>query len=178
MLLNKIWSRFVHKYNYVWRNSDWLASWHISTKSYQWQWKCGCSLTLCPGRDIVSRIMWKRCKQTSGSATEQESLCFEDFEFLYSAKNSKNNNILLKKEQNRNNRKNRNSGRHVFIHTFTWSASRRKTSVEADPSRKNWPSVSFSRHMSRTARAVLPVSLREWTKINTCNKQRVKASKK
>jgi len=25
----------------------------ISTKSYQWQWKCGCSLTSCPGRSTV-----------------------------------------------------------------------------------------------------------------------------
>jgi len=40
-LLNKIWSKFVDKYNCVWRNADWSASWHISTKSYQWQWKCG-----------------------------------------------------------------------------------------------------------------------------------------
>jgi len=36
-LLNKIWSRFVDKYNCVWRNADWPALWHItdiSTKSY------------------------------------------------------------------------------------------------------------------------------------------------
>jgi len=45
----KIWSRFVAKYNCVWGNADWPTSWHISTKSYQWQWKCGCSLTSCPG---------------------------------------------------------------------------------------------------------------------------------
>jgi len=32
MLLNKIWWRFVYKYNCVWRNADWPASWHISTK--------------------------------------------------------------------------------------------------------------------------------------------------
>jgi len=44
-LLNQIWSRFVDKYNCIWRNVDWPASWHISTKSYQWRWKCGCSLT-------------------------------------------------------------------------------------------------------------------------------------
>jgi len=53
MLLNKIWSRFVDKYNCVWRNADWPASWNISTKSYQWQWTCGCSLTSCPGHQLV-----------------------------------------------------------------------------------------------------------------------------
>jgi len=52
-LLNKIWSRLIDKYNCVWRNADWPVSWHISTKSYQWQWKCRCSLTLCPGRHSV-----------------------------------------------------------------------------------------------------------------------------
>jgi len=31
-LLNNISSRFVDKYNYVWRNADWRASWYISTK--------------------------------------------------------------------------------------------------------------------------------------------------
>jgi len=33
----------------------WLAGliWHNSTKSYQWQWKCGCSLTSCPGHHSV-----------------------------------------------------------------------------------------------------------------------------
>jgi len=41
--------KFVDKYNCMWRNADWSASWHMSTKSYQWQWKCGCSLTSCPG---------------------------------------------------------------------------------------------------------------------------------
>jgi len=39
----------------VWRNADWPASWHISTKSYQWQCKCGCSLTSCPGQYTVYR---------------------------------------------------------------------------------------------------------------------------
>jgi len=29
----------VDKYNCVWRNADRPASWRISTKSYQWQWK-------------------------------------------------------------------------------------------------------------------------------------------
>jgi len=48
-----IWSRFVDKYNSVWRNAEWPASRHISTKSYQWQWKWGCSLMLCPGRILV-----------------------------------------------------------------------------------------------------------------------------
>jgi len=52
-LLNKIWSSFVDKYNCVWRNADWPASWHINTKSYQWQWKCGCSLTSCFGHHSV-----------------------------------------------------------------------------------------------------------------------------
>jgi len=49
-----IWSRFLYrldKDNCVWRNADWPASWHISTKSYRWQWKSGCSLTSCPGRN-------------------------------------------------------------------------------------------------------------------------------
>jgi len=52
-LLIKIWSRFIEKYNCVWRNTDWPASWHISTKSYQWQWKCKCSLTSCPGHHSI-----------------------------------------------------------------------------------------------------------------------------
>ena len=51
--------------------------------------------------------------------------------------------------------------------TLTCSASLRSTSVEADPSLRNRPSVSFSRHMSRMARAVFPVSLREWTNTST-----------
>jgi len=43
----------------VWRKADWPASWHISTKSYQWQWKCGCSLTSCPERTIImGDIKW------------------------------------------------------------------------------------------------------------------------
>ncbi len=50
---------------------------------------------------------------------------------------------------------------------FTCSDSCRRTSVEAEPSLKKMPKVSFSRHMSRIARAVLPVSLREWTKMST-----------
>ncbi|NXD31071.1 CIAO1 protein, partial [Spelaeornis formosus] len=45
--------------------------------------------------------------------------------------------------------------------TLHCSASVRSTSVEAEPSRRKSPSVSFSRHMSRIARAVLPVSFRE-----------------
>jgi len=49
----EIWSRFVDKYNCVWRNADWPASWDISTKRYQWQWKCGCSLTSCPRHHSV-----------------------------------------------------------------------------------------------------------------------------
>jgi len=52
-LLNKILSRFIDKYKCAWRNADWPASWHISTKSYQWQWKCGCSLTSWPGDHSV-----------------------------------------------------------------------------------------------------------------------------
>jgi len=36
-----MWSKFVDKYNCVWRNADWLSSWHISTKSYLWQWLIG-----------------------------------------------------------------------------------------------------------------------------------------
>jgi len=48
-MLNKKLSRFVDTYNCVWKNADWSALWHISTKSYQWQWKCGCSLTSCTG---------------------------------------------------------------------------------------------------------------------------------
>jgi len=52
-LLNKIWSRFVDKYNCIWRKADWPASWHISTKSYQWQWKCRCNLTSCSGHHSV-----------------------------------------------------------------------------------------------------------------------------
>jgi len=33
----------------LWWNADQPASWHNSTKSYQWQLKCRCSLTSCPG---------------------------------------------------------------------------------------------------------------------------------
>ncbi|NXA56698.1 CIAO1 protein, partial [Nothocercus julius] len=48
-------------------------------------------------------------------------------------------------------------------HTVTLhcSASVLRTSVEAEPSRKNSPRVSFSRHMSLMARAVFPVSFLE-----------------
>ncbi|NWT33453.1 CIAO1 protein, partial [Cardinalis cardinalis] len=45
--------------------------------------------------------------------------------------------------------------------TLHCSASVRSTSVEAEPSLRKSPSVSFSRHMSRMARAVFPVSFRE-----------------
>ncbi|NXI31884.1 CIAO1 protein, partial [Sterrhoptilus dennistouni] len=45
--------------------------------------------------------------------------------------------------------------------TLHCSASVLSTSVEAEPSLRNSPSVSFSRHMSRMARAVFPVSFRE-----------------
>jgi len=40
-------------------DADWLASWHISTKSYQWQWKCGCSFTSSPGHPhrVMSRAV-------------------------------------------------------------------------------------------------------------------------
>jgi len=35
----------------------WLpASWHIITKSYQWQFKCGCSLTSCPGHHMTKEF--------------------------------------------------------------------------------------------------------------------------
>lgn len=51
--------------------------------------------------------------------------------------------------------------------TLHCSASVRRTSVEAEPSRRNRPSVSFSRHMSRMALAVFPVSFREWTNTST-----------
>jgi hypothetical protein len=33
--------------------------------------------------------------------------------------------------------------------------------MDAEPSLKNWPRVSFSRHMSRIARAVFPVTKTE-----------------
>jgi len=66
-LLNKIWSRFIDKYNCVWRNADWLASWHISTKIYQWQWKCGCSLTSCPWHHSV----WMQFKVMSRTTSSQ-----------------------------------------------------------------------------------------------------------
>jgi len=39
---------------------------------------------------------------------------------------------------------------------LTCSASVRKTSIDADPSRKNCPRVSFSKHISLIALAVLP----------------------
>lgn len=53
------------------------------------------------------------------------------------------------------------------IVTLVCSASERNTSALAESSRRKCPIVSLSRHMSRTARAVFAVSLREWTKINT-----------
>lgn len=53
------------------------------------------------------------------------------------------------------------------LFTLHCSASVRRTSVEAEPSRRNRPKVSFSRHMSRIALAVFPVSLREWTNTST-----------
>ena len=51
--------------------------------------------------------------------------------------------------------------------TLHCSASVRRTSVEAEPSLRNRPSVSFSRHMSRMALAVFPVSFRECTTTST-----------
>jgi len=61
--LNKIWSSFADKCNCVWRNADWPASWPISTKNYQWQWKCGCSLTSLSktplARCAVTGTMWQ-----------------------------------------------------------------------------------------------------------------------
>lgn len=51
--------------------------------------------------------------------------------------------------------------------TLHCSASVRRTSVEAEPSLRNRPSVSFSRHMSRMALAVFPVSFRECTNTST-----------
>jgi len=65
----KIWSRFVDKYNRVWRNADWPASWHISTKSYQWQWKCGWSLTSCPGREHFKNMGQMKVNMQKGNAT-------------------------------------------------------------------------------------------------------------
>lgn len=56
-------------------------------------------------------------------------------------------------------------GRAVTLHC---SASVLRTSVEAEPSRKKRPRVSFSRHMSLMARAVFPVSFLECTNTNTC----------
>lgn len=53
------------------------------------------------------------------------------------------------------------------LFTLHCSASVRRTSVEAEPSRRNRPKVSFSRHMSRIALAVFPVSFREWTNTST-----------
>ncbi|NXT29704.1 CIAO1 protein, partial [Syrrhaptes paradoxus] len=50
------------------------------------------------------------------------------------------------------------SGRAGTLHC---SASVRSTSVEAEPSRRKSPRVSFSRHMSLMARAVFPVSFLE-----------------
>lgn len=54
--------------------------------------------------------------------------------------------------------------------TLHCSASVRRTSVEAEPSLRNRPRVSFSRHMSRMALAVFPVSFREWTNTSTYGK--------
>lgn len=57
--------------------------------------------------------------------------------------------------------------------TLHCSASVRRTSVEAEPSLRNRPRVSFSRHMSRMALAVFPVSFREWTNTSTYGKTTV-----
>jgi len=65
----KILSSFVDKYKFVWRDADWPASWHISTKSYQWQWKCRWSLASCPGHHSVwmqFNVLLKTCKQETG----------------------------------------------------------------------------------------------------------------
>lgn len=51
--------------------------------------------------------------------------------------------------------------------TLHCSASVLNTSVDAEPSLRNSPSVSFSRHMSLMALAVFPVSFREWTNTRT-----------
>lgn len=51
--------------------------------------------------------------------------------------------------------------------TLHCSASVLKTSVDAEPSLRKRPSVSFSKHMSLIALAVFPVSFLEWTKTNT-----------
>ncbi len=51
--------------------------------------------------------------------------------------------------------------------TLVCSPSVRRTSVLAEPSLRNMPIVSFSRHRSLIALAVLAVSLREWTKMST-----------
>lgn len=45
--------------------------------------------------------------------------------------------------------------------------------MEAEPSLRNRPSVSFSRHMSRMALAVFPVSFRECTNTSTCREATV-----
>lgn len=51
------------------------------------------------------------------------------------------------------------------------SASVLSTSVEAEPSLRKRPSVSFSRHMSLMALAVFPVSFLEWTNTRTWRRQ-------
>lgn len=51
------------------------------------------------------------------------------------------------------------------------SASVLSTSVEAEPSLRKRPSVSFSRHMSLMALAVFPVSFLEWTNTRTWQRQ-------
>lgn len=43
--------------------------------------------------------------------------------------------------------------------------------MEAEPSLRKRPSVSFSRHMSLMALAVFPVSFLEWTNTRTWRKQ-------
>jgi len=87
-LLNKIWSRFVDKYNCVWRNANWPASWHISTKTYQWQWKCGCSLTSCPERKVGRKYHNKDAARWTRTVDLQK-LNLTSKRYLRSTKNRK-----------------------------------------------------------------------------------------
>lgn len=68
----------------------------------------------------------------------------------------------------------REGSHQCFVPTSACSASVRRISVEADPSFKNCPRESCSRHMSLMALAVLPVSFREWTNTRTFCRKRQK----
>jgi len=45
-----------------WLPTSWVMTHQQPTTSYQWQWKCGCSLTSCPGRDYKNETYLLICQ--------------------------------------------------------------------------------------------------------------------